>query len=252
MDRWGIGIALLAGVWLYTAGWARARQRADGSLATRKRLLAYVTATAVIAIALMSAIDTFQSRLFSIHMLQHMLLVYLAAPLLLLSRPATFWRQGLPAGLRTWPTGVREWRAAEVLSHLARPAVALGLSTVILWLWHIPTAYDLALENDVVHALEHLTFFGAFLLYWWPLIGSPSRLTTNAARTVYLAGGGAQSGFLGGIITFSPRVLYTHYLNAPRTGGLSALADQQLAGVVMWFPGVLIYGLAAALTMTGE
>lgn len=248
-----IGVLLVAGL-AYTVGWTRLRRRGHHRLARWVPLLAYLAGLLVIAVALMSPVDTLGELLFFVHMIQHELLIYLIPPLLLVGRPLPFGLWGLPGALRRG-LGLLLVSGSLLrrgLAFLTRPAVAFGLSTAVLWLWHHPAAYNLALENDLVHDLEHLSFFGAFLLYWWPLIGSPPqppRLTTNGARGLYLVAGAVQAALLGGVITFADEVVYTHYLTVPRLGGLSALADQQLGGAIMWFPGPLIYGLAAGLTM---
>lgn len=255
--RWDVGL-LLGGLGLaYVVGWVRLRRRGYDRLARPKPLVCYWVGLFTIAVALMSPVDTLQALLFFVHMFQHQLLIYLAPPLLLVGMPLPFVLWGLPAGARMAvatflrPTGLLR----RGLAWLTRPAVAFVLSTVILWLWHIPAAYNLVLVNGFVHDIQHLTFFGAFLLYWWAVIGSPpqtAHITSNGGRGLYLALGALQSGLLGGLITFADRVLYTNYLLVPRLGGLSALSDQQISGALMWFPGPLIFGLAAALLMREE
>ncbi len=239
---------------LYVLGWLRLRRRGYHRLAGWRGLVAYLAGLLVIAVALMSPIDPMGEQFFFMHMVQHELLIYLAPPLLLVGRALPFSLWGMPRFLRRELSRllVQESVLRRGLRFLTRPVVAFVLSTAILWLWHHPLAYNLALENDTVHDLEHLSFFLAFLLYWWPLIGSPPQrpqLTTDGARGLYLVAGGMQSALLGGLITFTNHVVYTYYLTVSRPGGLSLLADQQLGGVVMWFPGPLIFGLAAAFTM---
>lgn len=249
-------VVLIAGL-LYLFGWLRLRQAGHFRLATLWRLLAYLGGLLAIVSALMSPLDALQPFLFSIHMIQHEVLMFLAAPLILLGWPMPFALWGLPPYLRR-KLGrllVRQGLLRRGLAFLVKPGIAFALSTGILWLWHLPAAYDAALASTWVHNLEHLSFFGVFLLYWWPLIGAPpqpSPLTTNAARGLYLLAGATQMALLGGLITLSDQVLYTHYLTVPRLTGLSALADQRLAGAIMWFPGPLIFGLAAVLAMRDE
>jgi cytochrome c oxidase assembly factor CtaG len=205
----------------------------------------------------MSAIDQLQPFLLFVHMLQHELLMFLAPPLILAARPMPFVLWGLPTPARK-PLArflVRDTVARRGLAIVVNPWVAFLLSTAILWLWHLPAAYNAALATNTVHDLEHISFFVAFVLFWWPLIGAPlepARLTGNAQRGLYLLAGATQIGILGALITLSDHVLYTHYLTMPRLTGLSALDDQQLAGAIMWFPGPLIFGLAAALAMRDE
>ncbi|HET7566029.1 MAG TPA: cytochrome c oxidase assembly protein, partial [Gemmatimonadaceae bacterium] len=136
---------------------------------------------------------------------------------------------------------------------LTNPVVAWILSTVLLWVWHAPPAYGLALESETVHGVQHLCFLVGYLIYWWPLIVPPGDvgwLRGNTARAFYLLAGMMQSALLGALITFHGRVLYTEYLHAPGATPASALADQRLAGVVMWFPGAVVFAMAAVLVIT--
>ena len=255
--RFDVSAVLLAAGVVYAAGWVRLRTWGRRRLAKGRYLLLYLSGLVVIAVALMSPVDTLQNLLFSMHMLQHELLIYLGPPLLLLARPLPFSLWGLPPRIRhrLGLLFLRKTLLRRGLTVLTRPLVALGISTAVMWFWHIPTLYDLALENHIVHDLEHLSFFGAFLLYWWPLIGTapqPAQLSTNGARALYLLAGATQAALLGGLITFADRVVYTHYLTLPRLGGVSALADQQLGGAIMWLPGPIFYGVMAVLTMKDE
>ena len=103
-----------------------------------------------------------------------------------------------------------------------------------------------------MHDLEHISFFLAFLFYWWPLIGSPPqahRLRSNGARGLYLLLGAIPTALLGAVIALTDRVIYTYYLGVERVNDLTALADQQIGGAIMWLPGPLIYGIIAILTM---
>jgi len=255
--RWDVGAVLGLAALTYIGGWVRLRRQGFRRLARYRPLVAYLAGLVTIAVALMSPIDTLQALLFFVHMFQHQLLIYLAPPLLLAGRALPFTMWGLPAllrariGMMLTPTG---W-VRRVLKGLTHPAVAFALSTGILWLWHLPAAYNAVLVNGLIHDIQHLTFFGSALLYWWALIDSPPQrawITSNGGRGLYLALGAVQSAILGGLITFADRVLYTNYLLVPRLGGISALTDQQVAGALMWFPGPLIFGLAAALVMREE
>lgn len=261
LRSWGwradVSLVLLTAALLYGRGWLQLRRRGYHRLARRKGLALYLSGLATIAVALMSPIDTLQALLFSVHMFQHQLLIYLAPPLLLAARPLPFVLWGIPVALRLGvadlltPSGL----VRRSLAWLTQPAAAYGLSTGILWLWHIPAAYNFVLVNGVAHDVQHLTFFGSALLYWWALIGSPPQaatVRTNSGRALFLALGAVQSALLGGLITFADRVIYTNYLMVPRFAGISAQTDQVIAGALMWFPGPFIFGLAAALLMQEE
>jgi putative membrane protein len=255
--RLDVSAVLLACGALYTRGWVRLHRRGHGRLATTARLLACLGSLAVLAIALMSPIDTLQSQFFLAHMVQHLLLMFLAAPLALAGWPLPFVLWGLPGVLRRY-TGrllVRRGPLRRALAAVTPPAVAFGSSTALLWGWHVPTAYNAALEIGWVHDLEHVSFFAAFLVFWWRVVGSPpapAPLGSNAARLGYLLAGATQSSLLGGLITLSDRVLYTYYLSVPRADGLSPLVDQQIGGAIMWFAGAPVYIVAAAWTLREE
>jgi cytochrome c oxidase assembly factor CtaG len=255
--RSDVSLVLLTAGIVYIFGWLRLRQTGSVRLASFRRLFAYLGGLLTIAIALMSGIDELQPFLFWVHMVQHELLMVVAAPLILVAWPMPFTIWGLPPSLRQY-TGrllAHDRILRSGLDLLLRPVIAFAISTLTLWIWHLPAAYDAALANNWVHNLEHVSFFGAFILYWWVLIGAPpqpSRLPTNASRGLYLLSGATQIALLGGLITLSDQVLYTHYLTVQQLTGLSALQDQQLAGAIMWFPGPLIFGIAAALLMRDE
>jgi cytochrome c oxidase assembly factor CtaG len=113
-----------------------------------------------------------------------------------------------------------------------------------LWLWHAPALFEAALRSDVIHALEHITFFATAILFWQSLAMA---LRSTAAVPAGIAAGFltlVHGGFLGALITFSPTLLYPWYRQGPERWGLSPLADQQLAGLIMWVPAALIYLLA--------
>jgi cytochrome c oxidase assembly factor CtaG len=122
----------------------------------------------------------------------------------------------------------------------------------MLWAWHAPAVYGLALTNPIVHEIEHLCFMGGYLLYWWPLVAPSTvvgRLHSNVARAGYLLAGATQSALLGAVILFRSSVIYSQYLHLPGATLSSALVDQRVAGAIMWFPGAIVFALAAALAM---
>jgi putative membrane protein len=177
-------------------------------------------------------------------MLEHDLLIWLAAPLLVVgAMPLLDGGRELPA------------RARSFIHWVTHPVVALGISSITLWMWHLPLAYDLALQSEAVHGLEHASFLGVYLLYWWPLMAPASRtpwLHGNAARFGYLLAGATQSALLASLITFHRDVLYASYAVAPRVTALSPLADQRLAGMLMLIPGVVVYTFAAMYLLREE
>ena len=184
-------------------------------------------------------------------MLQHMLLTIVAAPLLILGAPVRPLLRGLPAAVRS---GVVRPLARNGLVrgavHLARhPLVAVAIYVGGLYLWHWPTLYDAAVENDALHLLEHAHFFIGALLFWSVVIDpEPFKGTLPyAARIVYLLlAGAAQNTLLGGLLAFSSRVFYTHYSATAARLGVDALTDQRIGGAVMWVPGDAIFLVAAS------
>ena len=230
-------LVLVVGV--YLRGWMALRARGYERAAPARRLVAFVGGWAVVAVALLGPFDVFQSVRFSIHMVEHELLMIVAAPLVLLGRPLAVAVWGLPRPLRIWIG--RYLRPAapprRLFDLVTRPAAAWGISTGLLWAWHAPAAYNAAEVNGFLHNLQHLSFFAAGLLFWWPVIGTPpfGRPMSLAGRVGYLAAGMTQRALLGGIITLSNRVLYSHYQEILGAGVASVLHDQRVAGAIMWF-----------------
>jgi putative membrane protein len=234
----------------YGLGWWRLRRRGYRRLANGRHIAAYWSGLAVLALALLSAIDLWQPLLFSIHMVQHLLLMMVAAPFLWLANPLPFFLWGLPTSFRR-AVGRMLARPASFrqgLRRLTTPWVAWVLFTVNLWLWHAPAAYDAALANGLIHNLEHLTFFSTSILFWWHVTGAAPRIHGSLGyglRIVYLLTAMIPGQILSVAITFASQPLYSHYVNVPRLWGLSVMEDQVLAGTIMWIPGGMIYMLAA-------
>ena len=200
-------------------------------------------------LALASGIEVLAEDLFSVHMLQHMLLTVVAAPLLMLGAPIRPLLRGLPAAVRTGVVRpLAGSRVVRAVVHGARhPLVAVGIYVGGLYLWHWPLLYDAAAENEALHLLEHTHFFLGALLFWSVVIDpEPFRGTLPyAARIVYLLlAGAAQNTLLGGLLAFSTRVFYGHYAAAAERLGLDALTDQRIGGAVMWVPGDTIFLIA--------
>ncbi|HKU61019.1 MAG TPA: cytochrome c oxidase assembly protein [Gemmatimonadales bacterium] len=237
--------AILLGALLYGAWWIRLRVHGAANRAGWRPLVAWTAGLGVTALALLSPLGEVAHQLFWVHMVQHELLIFLAAPLFL---------AGLVPLLAAGPTGSRAPSAslAQSIELLARPLPALGLSTLVLWLWHAPAAFDFTLTSVPVHALEHLSFLGAYLVYWRPLMraGGPFPvLGTGASRALYLLAGGTQAAVLGALLAFAQTPYYRHYMDTASAWGFTPLGDQQLGGAVMLLSGALAYVVAAAFTI---
>jgi putative membrane protein len=245
-------VGLLLASWLYARG-VRALWRAAGAGrgVPAWRVACFAGGIATVAIALLSPIDGVATALFAVHMIQHMLLVAVAPPLLVLGDPAlaSIWalRIGARRGVGAW------WHARRVLPAvwrmLRRPLVAFTLHAAALWLWHLPTLYDAALRNEGIHVAEHASFLATALLFWYPIADArPRRRSSVGVATLSLFAAGLQCTLLGALITMSRRPWYFGHYATTAAWGLTPLEDQQLAGLVMWIPAGLVY--LAALVPT--
>lgn len=227
----------------YTIGWWRLRRR--GSRVARSwHIVAYLAGLGGVALALLSPIEALGSRLFLMHMVQHELLSMIAPPLLLLADPLPVILWGFPRKLRL--SGRHLLARGALVRRLLRIAtwmpIAWGIYLVNLWVWHIPAAYEAALQSHIVHDLEHLTFFGTALLFWWPIINPAPRLHGHIAfgfRILYIIAAAFQNAALGFVIAVTERVLYPSYTAAPRPWGLSPLDDQAFGGAIMSEAGMM-------------
>ncbi len=203
---------------------------------------------AAIGLALLSPVEAYEGQLFSVHMVQHMLLELVAAPLLLAGAPITLVLRVASPG---WRRRLLSVLHSRVVRALAFPVVAWVLFAAVNWGWHFSVLYDQALENQLLHYVQHATFLGAALLFWWPVIGadpSPWRLP-HPVRLLYLFLAMPQNSFLGVAIMSASSVLYPHYVTNVRGWGPTPLEDQQLGGVVMWVGGDLIFLAAMAIVV---
>jgi putative copper resistance protein D len=252
--RWSIdplplmGVALATLAYLWTERHVANRHPRNPPPAWRR--WAFLGGLAAILLALCSPIETYEGQLFSVHMAQHMLLELVAAPLLLLGAPATLaLRAAEPSVRRRMLAAMHSWPVAV----LTFPLVTWVLFAGVNWGWHLSDLYDQALENEPLHYLQHATFLAAALLFWLPVVGAdPARWRLpRPARLFYLFLAMPQNSFLGVALMSAPAVLYPHYLSNLRTWGPTALADQNLGGIVMWVFGDLAFLVAMAAVVAG-
>lgn len=225
--RWHADPVVVAGLALLAFAGVRAARRVPGMPVSRRRWFA--AALGVLGLALVSPLATLADERFSAHMVQHLLLSYVAAPFLALSAPVTTALQALgPGAGRRRLLAVLHSRVLRVVTH---PIVAWLTFAVVQYVTHFSPLYDAALGNAFLHGAEHLLYLGAAALFWWPVVRRdpvPGSFPWPA-RLLYLFLAMPLQSFLGVAIYGSDRVLYDHY--AARAG---ALADQQLAGALMW------------------
>lgn len=232
----GVLTALALGAVLYGRAWRRARRQEGPRAAPGWRGVCFAAGLACVFAAFVSPMDALGHQLFVIHMVQHIMVLDVAAILLTLGltrvilRPVTRGVQGLE-------------RAAGPLGH---PVFAVVLYAGGMILWHVPAAYDAALRSPALHALEHVTFAAGGLLYWWHLL-SPIRSRhrlRGLGPLAYMATTKLAVGMLGIVLTFSPRALYGVYVDGPRVWGLSAVTDQNAGGALMALEQSLVMGSA--------
>jgi putative membrane protein len=212
------------------------------------RELSFAAGLATIVIALDSPIDYYSDQLFWVHMSQHLILLTISAPLILLGRPWPRMWQALPLRARTSvgrTLAAARWTAP--LRALAKPWVAFVVFNLDMLIWHVPAAYNLTLSHQWIHNCEHALFFFTGLLYWAHVV-DPGPLRQRMSlylRAVYVAGAMAVGWVLAITLVLVKHPLYTHYAQLlTRPGHISALTDQQIAGGMMWVPGSLAYFLA--------
>ena len=273
---WRLDVILvlaLAGT-LYTTGWRRLRQRTRHSrnryqhrqrpggrwpLVVGWRLAAYLLGLLFIGLALLSPVDALAGQLFFMHMIQHLLLIMIAPPLLLIANPLPFVLWGLPASLRR-----RLGRALSLALHrdsFFRRGLRSATASGAIWLfwvislvgWHDPTAYNAALRVEWIHDLEHLSFFLASMLFWWHVTGAGPRIHRQhglIGRIALVIAAVPPNMLVGLVLALAEEVIYTYYLDVPRLWGIDVLTDQQIGGVIMWVPGSMMYLIAALILIS--
>jgi cytochrome c oxidase assembly factor CtaG len=215
-----IGGALIV-IGLYVYGIDRLRKADPAYEVPWRQIGLFAAGSAVIFLSLSSPLDTGADRLLSLHMLQHVGLTAFGPPLVLLGLP----RELIDLALRP------RW-LDRIVSVLTMPYIAAALFIVNMWLWHIPAVYETALTEVPVHAFMHIAFMATGLLFWWPVIQPRGATGSEVARLLYVFATGFPMGILALILLASP-VLYDYYETGPRLWGVSAMADQQIAGVIM-------------------
>ncbi len=237
-------LSLFLSAWVYWRGWLVLSRR-DPRRWHGGRLAAFLGGLGAVFLALASPVEPFTALLQQAHMLQHMLLMMAAPPLLWLGAPLFPLLRGLPQPVRTyWAAPLfRSPLLRGLFGRLTHPAAALPLFMVTVWLWHAPALYELAVRSPGWHFVQHACFLGAGLLFWYPVVRPyPARPRWSPWLLFpYLIVADVQNTALSALLTFSGRVLYPHYEQVPRLGGLSALADQSAAGVIMWVPGSVVF-----------
>lgn len=238
-------IGLILAIWMYQRG------RSSRSVAVW-RVRCFFAAIVVLAVAFVSPLDALSSALASAHMVQHVLLVLVVAPLIALSAPATVFLRAGPPAMRPRIIG---WRrrfgvTRRNLRVLRSPAAVWLLHVGVLWFWHARGPYDAAVGNELLHVAEHVTFLVTAIMFWGVVLGGRAAgRVWNGLGVLLVFTMAMQSTFLAVLMTFAPTPWYSAYADTTRAWNLTPLADQQLAGVIMWVPGGAVYLVAGVALM---
>lgn len=242
----GVVVPLIVlGVWYARGAYVMRTRSSHAPRATA--IASFAAGWTTLVVALVSPVDAISEQLFSMHMVQHELLMALAAPLLVAARPgpALVWalgsrsRPGLLRVVRA-PLVRRTWRV------LTRPFTAWLVQAVVIWLWHVPLLFEAALHSDVIHAVQHLAFLGSAVAFWWSILQCPREARGLAIISLFTTA--VHTGVLGALMTFARSPWYPAYGAGPEAWGLTLIGDQQLAGLIMWIPASAAYLLAALST----
>jgi putative membrane protein len=244
----GLDVALCLTALVYARGWLRLRSTLP-NLLSLWRLAAFFFGIIFVWLAIGSPLNAFDDASLTVHMLQHLLLMSVAPPLILLGAPQLPLLHGLPQPLaRGVVSAILRWNSVKRLGHLiANPAFGWLVAAFALLGWHIPAVFELALRWTWLHELEHACFLGAGLLFWWPVI-QPWPSVARWPRwsiPLYLFCATLPCDALSGFLSFCDRVVYASYLSAPRVFALSPLEDQECAAALMWVAVTIIYLIPA-------
>jgi putative membrane protein len=238
--------ALILGVFLYIRGIATLWRKAGvGRGIRRGEAVNFALGWTVLAGSLLSPIDAWADRSFAVHMVQHELLMVVAAPLIVLGRPLEAWAWAVSGSTRRLLATTMKAPILRTIAYVT--TLSLGawvLHALALWVWHLPILFQAALQNPLAHILQHSCFFGSALAYWWTVFGGRPRNSTGSA-IASLFTTMLHTSALGALLTFAPSPWYV--VDGVRAFGLSALEDQQLGGLIMWMPGGMAYMIAGLL-----
>ena len=237
---------------VYCRGWLAIRRTRPAQFPLW-RLNAFLLAMAILWLAIASPLDAFADAMLSAHMIEHLLLMSVVPPLVLLANPTVPLLRGLPRGVLKHVAGplIRIRRLRSFSHWLTRPRVAWLVMNLIFLGWHVPAAYDFALEHEVWHIVEHMCFLFASLLFWWPIMRPwPTRGRVYTwGLILYLLSADIVNTALSAFLAFCSRPMYPYYLNEPNPFQLSPLSDQVIGAVIMWVFGGLVF-LVPAMFIT--
>jgi putative membrane protein len=238
-----LSLSILIYVWGIWNVWRRA---GTGRGITIPGGLSFLGAILALLVALVSPLDALSSVLFSAHMTQHLILVLVAAPLLVLSDfgLAVLWILPRPSAQSLGQYSNQAQTISRIWRVIGSPVCAWLLFTITLWMWHAPRLYQAALQSEALHDLEHFVFLVTAMLFWWVLVKHTGQKHLHYGMAIpYLFTTILHSGILGALMTFTSEPWYSYYETLTPLWGLTALQDQQLAGLIMWIPGGAVFTL---------
>jgi len=254
-ESWSLPIpvtfALALAALAYLRGWVRLHSISPGAIPTW-RLAAFISGLFALWIPVGSPLAEFDHALLTIHMVQHILLMTVAAPLILLGAPILAFQRGLPQGLVRILLRMLRWAPVASLGRLLIHPVFSWLAAMLVLIgWHVPAIFKLGLTSNPWHEIEQASFFFTGLLFWWPVVQPwPSVSTWPRWRTpLYLFLATLPCDALSAFLAFCGRVVYSPYLSTPRHFGISPLQDQECAGALMWACATFVY-LVPAVVIT--
>ena len=237
----------------YFRGWLRLRSTSP-NLILPWRAAAFMTGMLALWIALGSPLRTLHHQLLSIHMVDHVLLMAVAPPLILLGAPLRSFLQGLPQQfVRDALAAFLCWFSAQRLGRVLGNPIFCWLAAVVALIgWHVPAAFELSMRSNLWHEFEYACFFGTGVLFWWPVIRPWPNVTRSPrwSTVLYLFFATFPCDMLSAFLTFCDRVVYPCYLSGNRHSVISALQDQEYAGALMWVCVTFIYLLPAVVITT--
>jgi putative membrane protein len=251
-EPWIVAPLALTG-WFYARGARRLWHEAGRGQGLRVwEATCYGAGWTTLVIALLSPLHPLGEVLFAAHMTQHELLMLVAAPLLVLGRPMVAYVWAMP---KTWRRTVgripRARWVARPWSVLTTPLAAWSIHAFALWIWHAPSLFQATLLSDTVHTLQHASFLGSALFFWWALVHARAGPNGFGAAVLYLFTTALHSGVLGALLTFTSQLLYPAYGQTAPQWGMNPIDDQQLGGLIMWIPAGMVYVFAGLVLFAG-
>jgi cytochrome c oxidase assembly factor CtaG len=249
-DPWLVVPLYVSGICFFIGTRRLWRAAGAGRGVRYRQVAAFWSGWLVLALALVSPLHWLGERLFTAHMIEHEVLMLVAPPLLAYARPSNALIWSLPARFRPFiGVALNASPIVALWAVVGHPLTATILHGAALWLWHAPLLYTLALSNEALHRIEHLSFFITGILFWWTLLYGRGAARGERVRDALAIGclflTVLHSGVLGALLTLSPRVWYPAQVQFSGDFGLTPLEDQQLAGILMWVPMGTLYTAAA-------